>query len=218
MTVGVATIGLIFNLGSAEALRRAGGGINVRAALGHVLADAAASAGVIVAALIYLATGWRGADPVASIGIAVLIMLGAIGIVRDAVDVLMEAAPEGVDVEQLGRALAAVDGVAEVHDLHVWTVTSGFPAVAAHMTVQADAEPWLVRARSAEMLRNHFGVEHTTLQVEREGDEHRLLQIRQQLRGKGRLASSTPRRPGPRPPPCAPRATAPGRPRPRAAP
>jgi len=111
-------------------------------------------------------------------------MLGAIGIVRDAVDVLMEAAPEGVDVEQLGRALAAVEGVAEVHDLHVWTVTSGFPAVAAHMTVQADAEPWLVRVRSAEMLRNHFGVEHTTLQVEREGDEHRLLQIRQQLRGR----------------------------------
>jgi len=184
LTIGVAIVGLIFNLGSAEALRRAGGGINVRAALGHVLADAAASAGVIVAALIYLATGWRGADPVASIGIAVLIMLGAIGIVRDAVDVLMEAAPEGVDVEQLGRALAAVEGVAEVHDLHVWTVTSGFPAVAAHMTVQADAEPWLVRARSAEMLRNHFGVEHTTLQVEREGDEHRLLQIRQQLRGR----------------------------------
>ena len=140
LTIGVAAIGLAFNLGSAEALRRRRR--DQRAgALGHVLADAAASAGVIVAALIYLATGWAQADPIASLGIAVLIMLGAIGIVRDAVDVLMEAAPAGLDVEQLGRALAAVDGVAEVHDLHVWTVTSGFPAVAAHMTVQADAEP-----------------------------------------------------------------------------
>jgi cobalt-zinc-cadmium efflux system protein len=78
----------------------------------------------------------------------------------------------------MGQAMAHVDGVVEVHDLHVWTVTSGFAAVAAHMTVAPDAEPSLVRRRTAEMLRNHFGVEHSTLQVERQGAERELLQIR----------------------------------------
>jgi cobalt-zinc-cadmium efflux system protein len=78
----------------------------------------------------------------------------------------------------MGNAIARVDGVTEVHDLHVWTVTSGFPAVAAHITVRPDAEPWLVRTRTAEMLRRHFAVEHTTLQVEREGEEGRLHEIR----------------------------------------
>jgi len=178
ITLIVATAGLLVNIAAAGVLMRSGGGLNVRAALGHVLADAISSVGVIVAAAIIVLTGWRQADPIASLGIAALILVGGVRIVREAVDVLMEAAPADVDVAQMGNAIARVDGVTEVHDLHVWTVTSGFPAVAAHITVRPDAEPWLVRTRTAEMLRRHFAVEHTTLQVEREGEEGRLHEIR----------------------------------------
>jgi cobalt-zinc-cadmium efflux system protein len=178
ITLVIATLGLVFNLAAGGVLLRTDGGLNVRAALSHVVADALSSLGVVVSALIILATGWDAADPIASIGIAAVILFGGVRVVREAVDVLMEAAPPDVDVGRLGRAIAAVDGVVEVHDLHVWTVTSGFPAVAAHITVGGEVEPWLVRARTAAMLRNHFGVEHSTLQVEHEGDERRLLQPR----------------------------------------
>jgi cobalt-zinc-cadmium efflux system protein len=177
ITLIVAAVGLAANLGAAAVLMRSGEGLNVRAALGHVLADTASSVGVIAAAAIIVATGWNEADPIASLGIAALILVGGIRIVREAIDVLMEAAPPDVDVAEMGNAIARVEGVSEVHDLHVWTVTSGFPAVAAHITVRADAEPWLIRTRTAEMLRRHFAVEHTTLQVEREGEEGRLHQI-----------------------------------------
>jgi cobalt-zinc-cadmium efflux system protein len=178
ITLAVALVGLVFNLMSGAVLMRSGSGLNVRAATRHVLADAAASFGVIVAAVLILAFDWQAADPIASVVIAVLILTSAWAIVREAVDVLLEAAPAGIDVERMGQAMAHVDGVVEVHDLHVWTVTSGFAAVAAHMTVEPQAEPSLVRRRTAEMLRNHFGVEHSTLQVERQGAEQSLLQIR----------------------------------------
>lgn len=178
ITLAVAVVGLVFNLMSGAVLMRSGSGLNVRAATRHVLADAAASFGVIVAAVLILAFDWQAADPIASLVIAVLILTSAWAIVREAVDVLLEAAPAGIDVERMGQAMAHVDGVVEVHDLHVWTVTSGFAAVAAHMTVAPDAEPSLVRRRTAEMLRIHFGVEHSTLQVERQGAEQSLLQIR----------------------------------------
>jgi cobalt-zinc-cadmium efflux system protein len=178
ITLVVALVGLAFNLVSGAVLARSGSGLNVRAALRHVLADALSSLGVVVAAIAILVAGWERADPIASLAIAVLIMFSALSIVRESLDVLLEAAPAGIDVSAMGTAMATVDGVVEVHDLHVWTVTSGFPAVAAHITVQADHEPSLIRRRTAEMLRNHFGVEHSTLQVERVGNEHQLLQIR----------------------------------------
>jgi len=178
ITLLVATAGLVFNLASGGVLMRSGGGLNVRAALRHVLADALSSFGVILAALCIILFGWQIADPLVSIAIAVMILLAAVSIVRESLDVLLEAAPAGIDVERMGQAMAGVDGVIEVHDLHVWTVTSGFAAVAAHVTVTSSAEPSLVRRRMAEMLERHFGVAHSTLQVEREGAEHALLQIR----------------------------------------
>ena len=177
ITLAVATIGLLINIVSGVVLARSGDSLNIRAALAHVIADALSSIGVIVAALIIIATGWTQADAIASLVIAALITVSAVGIVRESVDVLMEAAPPGLDVEALGRAMAAVDGVVEVHDLHAWTVASGLIAVAAHVTVEPAAEPSLVRRRMAEMLRKHYHVQHTTLQVERAGNERRLLQI-----------------------------------------
>src|SRR5206468_4823874 len=112
-----------------------------------------------------LITGWRYADPIAGLLIGVLVLVGSYGLVRDALDVLMEAAPAGVDVAEVGRAMAAVPGVREVHDLHVWTVTSGFPALAAHVRTEPGSDVDDVRERLEAVLHERFGLEHTTLQV-----------------------------------------------------
>ncbi len=161
----VGALGLLVNLASALVLARAGGGLNVRAALGHVLADAAGSVGVLVSAVIVLTTGWEYADPLVSILIGVLILWGARGILAEAVAVLLEAAPAGMDVDEVGHAMASVPGVAEVHDLHVWTIGSGFPALSAHVLVRAGADEHEVRAAVAGLLAERFAVEHCTLQT-----------------------------------------------------
>jgi cobalt-zinc-cadmium efflux system protein len=190
LTLAVAAAGFALNLASTSVLSRAGGGLNVRAAMRHVAADALSQVGVMVAAAIVLITGWWAADAVAGLAIAVLVLGSAIAIVRESVDVLMETAPLGIDVERLGTTMAAVEGVVEVHDLHVWTVTSGFPAVAAHVTVRGDAEPSMVRRRMAEMLGATFGIAHTTLQVERTGQESDLLQLERHLPRRKRQSGS----------------------------
>jgi cobalt-zinc-cadmium efflux system protein len=107
----------------------------------------------------------------------VLVLLGSWGLVRDAFDVLMEAAPAGIDVQEVGRAMAAVPGVREVHDLHVWTVTSGFPALAAHVVVASGEDCHARRRELQALLGDRFGIEHVTLQVDHASDGRRLLQI-----------------------------------------
>ena len=139
--------------------------LNLEAVLRHSAADALGSIGVIVAGAIVLVTGWAYADPIAGLVIGVLILLSSFGLVREAVDVLMEAAPEGLDVQEIGRAMAAVPGVREVHDLHVWTVTSGFPALAAHVRTAPDQDADEVRRRVEAVLHDRFEIEHTTLQT-----------------------------------------------------
>jgi cobalt-zinc-cadmium efflux system protein len=151
-------------------LSRSGGGLNVRAALRHVAADALSQAGVMLAAVIILTTGWRLADPLAGLLIAVLVLASAVGIVRESVDVLMEAAPLGIDVERLGEMMCAVDGVVEVHDLHVWTVTSDLPALSAHVVIDDGCfhdghAPGLLDEMQA-CLVGHFDVGHSTFQFE----------------------------------------------------
>jgi cobalt-zinc-cadmium efflux system protein len=139
--------------------------LNLEAVLRHSAADALGSLGVIVSGVIVLTTGWGYADPIAGILIGLLILAGSWGLVREAVDVLMEAAPTGLDVQEIGRAMAAVQGVREVHDLHVWTVTSGFPALAAHVLIAPGEDVDEIRVRVEELLEERFGIEHTTLQT-----------------------------------------------------
>jgi cobalt-zinc-cadmium efflux system protein len=122
---------------------------------------------------VVLATGWRYADPIAGLVIGVLVLVGSWGLVRDAFDVLMEAAPAGIDVHEVGRAMVAVPGVREVHDLHVWTVTAGFPALAAHVRTDATEDVDEVRGRVEAVLHERFEIHHTTLQMMAE----RLLSI-----------------------------------------
>jgi cobalt-zinc-cadmium efflux system protein len=158
--------GLVVNLVAARILHGAGSGLNVRAAMLHVLADLVSSAGVVVAGLVVLATGWRYADPVAGLAIGVLVILGTARVLRETVGVLLEGAPEGMDAREVGSAMASLDGVVGVHDLHLWTITSGFPALSAHVLVAAGADCHAIRRDLEALLRERFELTHTTLQVE----------------------------------------------------
>jgi cobalt-zinc-cadmium efflux system protein len=163
----VAVVGLAVNLLAALILHRAGHEtLNMRAALRHVLADALGSAGVLAAALVILVTGWRYADPIAGMAIAVLILASSWSVLRDSVHILLEGAPRGMDTRSLGQRMAEVPGVVEVHDLHVWTITSGFPALSAHVLVERGDDCHARRRELEDILRREFGIEHTTLQVD----------------------------------------------------
>ncbi|HET6643021.1 MAG TPA: cation diffusion facilitator family transporter [Gaiellaceae bacterium] len=163
----VAVIGLAVNLVAAAILARAGHDtLNMRAAFRHVIADALGSAGVLAAALVILLTGWRYADPLAGALIAVAVLASSWSVLRDSVNILLEGAPKGIDPRELGRRLAEAPGVVEIHDLHVWTITSGFPSLSAHVLVARDDDCHARRRELEELLLREYGIEHTTLQVE----------------------------------------------------
>jgi cobalt-zinc-cadmium efflux system protein len=169
LVVGV--IGLAVNLGAARILHRRGSeSLNVQGALRHVLADVLGSIGVIVAGAVVLATGWSYADPLVALAIAALVLASSWTILRDSVGILLESTPRGMDAEEIGRAMVEVDGVREVHDLHVWTITSGFPSLSAHVLVSPDADCHGKRRELERVLEDRFGLTHTTLQVDHAGN------------------------------------------------
>jgi cobalt-zinc-cadmium efflux system protein len=163
----VAVLGLVVNLGAAYLLHRRGSdSLNIRAALRHVLADALGSVGVLISALVILVTGWEYADPVAGVVIGVLVLASSWTVLRDSVQILLEGAPKGINAAALGRRLAEAPGVVDVHDLHVWTITSGFPALSAHVLVERGDDCHARRRELEEILLREYGIEHTTLQVD----------------------------------------------------
>jgi cobalt-zinc-cadmium efflux system protein len=163
----IGAVGLGVNVAAARVLRRSGGeSLNVRAALRHVLADLLGSVGVIAAAVVVLATGWDRADPVVSILIGLLVLASSWGVLRESTEILMERTPSGIDAERVGREMASLPSVVGVHDLHIWTITSGFPSLSAHVIVEAGADCHRLRLELEQLLRNRFGLDHTTLQVE----------------------------------------------------
>ncbi len=180
----VALVGLGVNIAAAGILARsAEENLNVQAALRHVFADIAGSVGVTVAALVVLTTGWELADPLASLAIAVLILASSWTILRDSVAILLETSPAGIDAEEVGRRMAEADGVVEVHDLHIWTITSGFPALSAHVLVRRGDDCHARRRELQQLLAREFQLDHTTLQVEHVGEKEGL-QITQLRREK----------------------------------
>ncbi len=167
----VAVIGLIVNIAGAVILQRsAGENLNMQGALRHILADLLGSVGVIAAAVVILLTGWSYADPLLSVLIGVLVLFSSWRLLKESVGVLMEGSPPGMDAREVGRKMVGVEGVEEVHDLHVWTITSGFPALAAHVLVGPDDDCHERRRELEEVLTREFGIEHTTLQVDHVGD------------------------------------------------
>ena len=169
----IAGIGLVVNVVSLAVLHRGRAeSLNVRGAYLEVFADALGSVAVIVAALVILGTGWTPADTVASIVIGCLVLPRALHLLRDALDVLLEAAPRGVDMGQVREHILGVDGVVDVHDLHAWTITSGMPVLSAHVVVTEDAlaagHGGRVLDALCECLGEHFDVAHCTFQIEAE--------------------------------------------------
>lgn len=166
----IATLGLLANLASGWVLMRSSGeNLNVRSAYLHVLSDALGSVGAILAGLLMYAYGWYLADPLFSLGISALIMLGAWRLLRDTVNVLLESAPASIDVAEVKRTLNAVPGVDNVHDLHIWSVASNFIALSGHIGLEhapscADHQRLLRELRH--LLHSRFGIEHVTLQLE----------------------------------------------------
>lgn len=145
--------------------------INLEGVLRHSAADALGSVGVVVAGAFVLAGGSSLVDPIVGLLIAALVLASSWRLIKEPFDVLMEAAPAGVDVEGIGGAICEERGVRSVHDLHVWTVTSGFAAIAAHVVVAAGADRDLIRRRLELTLAERFGIEHTTLQMEEEAEQ-----------------------------------------------
>jgi len=173
----VGLVGAVVNVAAAWQLAKAERrSLNVEGARAHVLNDLYASLGAALSGLIILTTGFNEADPIAALIVSVLMLRSGWSLVRDSVTVLLEGSPEGVRTEDVGRALAAVPGIVEVHDLHVWEVTSGFPAIAAHVLVRPGDDCHGRRRELEQLLREQFGIEHTTLQVDHES-EPELLDI-----------------------------------------
>ncbi len=165
--LGIGVVGLIANVVAALILhRRQGESLNVRGAFYHVLGDLAGSVGVIVAGIIMLTTGWLFADPLVSVAIGLLIVVGAVRILRESLTVLLETVPSDIDPATVERALTDTDGVVGLHDLHIWTVTSGLVALSCHCELTGDRDSDQVLAELCDMLHERFAIHHVTIQPE----------------------------------------------------
>ena len=168
--LAVATIGLLVNLTAVYLLHKEkDGSLNIQGAFLHIVGDLLGSVGAILAGIIMLTTGAYWVDPLVSFLVASLIVYSASKLLRRSVDVLLEGTPPHLDLDQIKAALKAVEGVADVHDLHVWTITSGFDSLTAHLVLAPGATHQQVLAESHEMLTTRFGLDHSTLQPEQSG-------------------------------------------------
>jgi cobalt-zinc-cadmium efflux system protein len=178
IVIVVGALGAAVNVAAAWQLAKAERrSLNVEGARAHVLADLYGSVAAVVAGTLVLVAGFEAADGIAALAVAALMLRSGWGLLRDAGRVLLEGTPVGLRTEEVGGALAAHPGVIEVHDLHVWEVTAGFPALAAHVLVAPGDDCHGRRRELEHLLHERFGIDHTTLQVDHEhGDE--LLEIR----------------------------------------
>jgi cobalt-zinc-cadmium efflux system protein len=166
----VALVGIAVNVAVLRILARARReSLNIRGAYLHIATDLAAFVGTAVAGTLILLTGWDRFDPITSILVAALMFGAAYELLKESGRIFLEAAPESAPPADVGRAIVAHPGVVEAHDLHVWTVTSGFPALAAHVLVDPGADCHRIRLELERMLREQFAIDHTTLQVEHVG-------------------------------------------------
>jgi len=175
----VALVGIVVNLAATMVLSRGAGdrSLNIEGSYRHILTDLYGFIATAVAAIVILITGFVRADAIASLLIAALMLHAAYGLLKASGRVFLEAAPAGLDPEEIGRALAAETDVIEVHDLHVWEVTSGFPALSAHVVVRSGSDCHALRRHLQRVLADRFDLHHTTLQVDHEAAPQPPLQI-----------------------------------------
>jgi cobalt-zinc-cadmium efflux system protein len=167
--LGVAVVGLVANLIAMRLLHRARhSNLNVRAAFFHVFGDTISSVGVIVGGIIIAVTGWKIVDPIIAIVIGIIILWGAVNLVRESVDILLEMVPQHIPLDKVTEAIKSVKGVVELHDVHIWTITSGIYALSTHILIQDQ-----MLSRTSEIiaiikreLEQKFNITHTTFQLE----------------------------------------------------
>lgn len=173
----VALVGVVVNLAATWTLARANRqSLNVEGSFQHILTDLYAFVGTAIAAAVILLTGFDRADAIASLLVAGLMLRSAYGLLKASARVFLEAAPEGLDPQEIGDALVHEPGVRQVHDLHVWEVTSGFPSLSAHVLVGTETDCHATRQALEAVLHDRFDIEHTTLQVDHEGGELLTIQ------------------------------------------
>lgn len=177
IVIVIGVVGALVNVAAAFALSRSERrSLNVQGALAHVMADLYGSIAAVSAGAVIVLTGFEQADGIAALVVSALMLRSGWRLLRDSGRILLEGSPKNIDVDQVGHALASAPGVIEVHDLHIWEVTSGFPALAAHVLVAEGDDCHARRAELERLLRERFGIEHTTLQVDHVHPE-RLLDI-----------------------------------------
>ena len=180
----VAAVGIVVNLVVVALLSRARRqSLNVRGAYLHIVTDLAAFIGTGIAAVLILLTGWNRLDPIASPLVAALMFAAAWSLLRESGRIFLEGAPASAAPADVGPAIVSHPGVVETHDLHVWTVTDGFPALSAHVLVQPGADCHRIRLELEALLHERFGIDHTTLQVEHVGTDRGLEITRSGSRG-----------------------------------
>ena len=167
--IGVATVGVVINTVTALLFMRGRErDANLRGAFLHMAADAAVSAGVVVAGIAIMLTGRTWIDPLVSIGITLAIIVGTWDLFRESIDLALDAVPRGVDPEAITAALAAIPGVAEVHDLHIWAASTSEVSLTVHLVVPDTDSHASALSAANDLLRDRFRVAHTTIQLERE--------------------------------------------------
>lgn len=172
--MGIAFIGLLANIASAFVLMRGDykNNLNMRSAYLHVLGDMLGSVGAIVAGLLMWMFGWYIADPIISIVVGVLIIISAWRVTKDSIHVLMEGTPSSINVQEVEASLRRIAGVTDVHDLHIWTVTSGFDALTVHLQVEDELPSYPVLQEALHLLRDQYGITHATVQIENAAVRH----------------------------------------------
>jgi cobalt-zinc-cadmium efflux system protein len=176
----IASIGLFANLLSAWALMRKGdvkGNVNLKSAYLHILGDALGSVGAILAGILMMFFSWYIADPIISVLVALLILKSAWGVIKQTIHILMEGTPITVDRDEVEQTLKEIDGVINVHDLHIWTITSGLDSLSCHLLIQDDKDGQVILQQSINKIEEKFKIKHTTIQIEKSQLQHEEIEI-----------------------------------------
>ncbi|MBU0905908.1 MAG: cation diffusion facilitator family transporter [Firmicutes bacterium] len=176
----IASIGLIANILSAVSLIKKAdvkSNINMRSAYLHIVGDALGSIGAIIAGIVMLVFDWYIADPIISVLVALLILKSAWGVLTQSIHILMEGTPPSLNKNGILELLKGIDDVLDVHDLHIWTITSGMDSLSCHMTISDSGDEQIILQKAIHLIRENFAIEHTTIQIEKSNIQHAKLQF-----------------------------------------
>ncbi|KAA0549913.1 cation transporter [Bacillus sp. BGMRC 2118] len=176
----IASIGLGANLLSAWALMRKGdvkNNVNLRSAYLHILGDALGSVGAIIAGIIMLVADWYLADPIISVIVALLILKSAWGVIRHSIHILMEGTPQTIEIEKVKSTLLQIEGILDVHDLHIWSITSGLDTLTCHVLINDSKNSQEILQQAIDLIREKFHIDHTTIQIETSAIHHHELKV-----------------------------------------